>query len=126
HFHGAHIHAHPHSHDGGAEHHASEVDPPHWLGAPFVKLGWFHSLRPLLVGIVHGLGGSPAVALLGPGTIRNPQWAICYLLLFGLGTIAGMMLLTMAFAVPFTLSGNRFAWLNRTMGTGTGIGRAHA
>jgi hypothetical protein len=42
-------------------------------------------------------------------------------LLFGLGTIAGMMLLTMAFAVPFTLSGNRFAWLNRTMVTGTGL-----
>jgi hypothetical protein len=121
HFHGAHIHAHPHSHDGGAEHHASEVDPPHWLGAPFVKLGWFHSLRPLLVGIVHGLAGSAAVALLVLGTIRNPQWAICYLLLFGLGTIAGMMLLTMAFAVPFTLSGNRFAWLNRTMVTGTGL-----
>jgi hypothetical protein len=121
HFHGAHIHAHPHSHDGGADHHASEVDPPHWLGAPLVKLGWFHSLRPLLVGIVHGLAGSAAVALLVLGTIRNPRWAIFYLLLFGLGTIAGMMLLTLAFAVPFTLAGNRFVWLNRTMVAGTGI-----
>jgi hypothetical protein len=121
HFHGVHLHAHPHSHDGGAEHHTSEVDPPYWLVRPFAKLGWFHSLRPLLVGIVHGLAGSAAVALLVLGTIRNPRWAIFYLLLFGLGTIAGMVLLTLAFAVPFTLAGNRFAWLNRTMVTATGL-----
>jgi high-affinity nickel-transport protein len=121
HFHGGKIHAHPHSHDCGRQHHAKEVDPPHWLADPFVKLGWFHSLRPLLVGIVHGLAGSAAVALLVLGTIREPRWAIFYLLLFGMGTIAGMMLLTLAFAVPVTLAGNRFAWISRTMVTGTGV-----
>jgi high-affinity nickel-transport protein len=73
------------------------------------------------VGIVHGLAGSAAVALLVLGTIRNPRWAIFYLLLFGLGTIAGMMLLTLAFAVPYTLAENRFAWLSRTMVAGTGL-----
>jgi hypothetical protein len=121
HFHGAHLHAHAHSHEGGAEHHASEVDPPHWLRAPFIKLGWFHSLRPLLVGIVHGLAGSAAIALLVLGTIRDPRWAILYLLIFGAGTIAGMMLLTLAFAVPYTFAGNRFTWMSRAMVTGTGI-----
>ena len=125
HFHGAHLHVHPHSHGGahgsGAEHHPNEVDPPHWLQAPFVGLGWFHSLRPLLVGIVHGLAGSAAVALLVLGTIRSPRWAIFYLLIFGLGTIAGMMLLTLAFAVPFTAAGKRFLWVNRSMVTATGL-----
>ncbi len=121
HFHGGHIHAHAHSHESGVEHHAQQLEPPHWLRRPFVKLGWFHSLRPLLVGIVHGLAGSAAVALLVLGTIRNPRWAIFYLLLFGLGTIAGMMLLTLAFAVPYTLAENRFAWLSRTMVAGTGL-----
>jgi high-affinity nickel-transport protein len=121
HFHGARIHVHPHSHEGEAQHHAEEVEPPHWLRKPFVRLGWFHSLRPLLVGIVHGLAGSAAVALLVLGTIRNPRWAIFYLLLFGVGTIAGMMLLTLAFAVPVTLAGNRFAWIHRSMVTGTGL-----
>jgi len=121
HFHGGHIHAHAHSHESGVEHHARQLEPPHWLRRPFVKLGWFHSLRPLLVGIVHGLAGSAAVALLVLGTIRNPLWAIFYLLLFGLGTIAGMMLLTLAFAVPYTFAENRFAWLSRTMVAGTGL-----
>jgi len=122
HLHGGLLHAHPHSHGAGTEHHKSEVDdPPHWLAAPFAKLGWFHSLRPLLVGIVHGLAGSAAVALLVLGTIRSPRWAIFYLLLFGLGTIVGMMLITLAFAVPVTLAGTRFVWLNRGLVTGTGI-----
>jgi hypothetical protein len=120
HFHGPHLHAHSHTHEGGIQHHAKEIDPPHWLRRPFVRLGWFHSLRPLLVGIVHGLAGSAAVALLVLGTIRSPRWAIFYLLLFGLGTIAGMMLLTLAFAVPVTLAGNRFAWISSGMITGTG------
>jgi hypothetical protein len=61
------------------------------------------------------------VALLGLGTIRSPRWAIFYLLLFGLGTIAGMMLLTLAFAVPLTLAGKRFAWISRSMIAGTGV-----
>jgi high-affinity nickel-transport protein len=121
HFHGGKIHVHPHSHQGSTQHHAKEVDPPHWLAEPFVKLGWFHSLRPLLVGIVHGLAGSAAVALLVLGTIHDARWAIFYLLLFGIGTIIGMMLITLAFAVPVTVAGNRFAWVSRTMVTGTGV-----
>jgi len=121
HFHGAKIHVHLHSHEGGAQHHAEEIEPPHWLAEPFVKLGWFHSLRPLFIGIVHGLAGSAAVALLVLGTIRQPKWAILYLLIFGVGTIVGMMLMTLAFAVPFTVAGKRFAWLNRGMVTATGL-----
>jgi ABC-type nickel/cobalt efflux system permease component RcnA len=121
HFHGARIHSHPHSHESGTEHHANEVDPPRWLQGPFKGLGWFHSLRPLFVGVVHGLAGSAAVALLVLGTIRNPRWAVFYLLLFGLGTIAGMMLLTLAFAAPFMLARNRFPWMSRAMVAGTGL-----
>jgi len=115
------VHFHPHSHEASAEHHPQEIEPPHWLRAPFAKLGWFHSLRPLWIGIVHGLAGSAAVALLVLGTIRSPRWAAFYLLIFGLGTVVGMMLMTLAFAVPMTVAGNRFAWMSRGVVTATGV-----
>ena len=47
--------------------------------------------------------GAPAVALLVLTTIRNYHWAIAYLLIFGVGTIAGMMLITMSLASAFTM-----------------------
>jgi high-affinity nickel-transport protein len=81
----------------------------------------FHSLRPLLIGIVHGLAGSAAVALLVLSTIHDPRWAVFYLLIFGVGTIAGMMLITAAMSLPFSYAGTRFAWLNRGLVTGSGL-----
>ena len=71
----------------------------------------FHILRPLVVGIVHGLAGSAAVALLVLTTISRPSWAIGYLLIFGLGTVAGMMLITAAIALPFAYSLQHFVQL---------------
>src|SRR5215470_11572784 len=127
HSHGDYAHVHPHSHGAATsdraagEHHGAEVEPPHWLRAPFARLGIFHSLRPLLIGVVHGLAGSAAVALLVLGTIREPRWALFYLLVFGLGTIVGMMLMTLAFAVPLTVAGNRFTWVNNGLVTATGV-----
>src|ERR1017187_8099774 len=83
--------------------------------------GLYHVLRPLLVGIVHGLAGSAAVALLVLSTVREPTWAMAYLLVFGVGTVAGMMLITAAMALPFSFVGNRFAWLNRCLVIASGL-----
>ena len=58
-------------------------------------------MRPLIVGIVHGLAGSAAVALLVLTTIHDPGLAVFYLLIFGAGTIVGMMLMTMVISLPF-------------------------
>lgn len=85
------------------------------------RLGRFEFFRPLLVGIVHGLAGSAAVALLVLTTIGNPYAAIAYLLVFGVGTIAGMMLITATIAVPFAYTGKRFATLNRGMSIASGL-----
>jgi high-affinity nickel-transport protein len=63
--------------------------------------------RPLLVGVVHGLAGSAAVALLVLATIRAPWAAAAYLLMFGLGTIVGMMIVTALLAVPALYAGER-------------------
>lgn len=85
------------------------------------QLGLFHSLRPLLIGLVHGLAGSAAVALLVLSTIRNPYWATLYLLIFGVGTIIGMMLMTTAIAVPLTYGGKRFSRLDEYLATASGL-----
>jgi hypothetical protein len=121
HEHNSHMHLHWHSHGAGIEHHTASLTPPARMRAPFARLGVFHTLRPLLVGIVHGLAGSAAVALLVLSTIRDPKWAVLYLLIFGVGTIAGMMLITVAIALPFSFAGYKFAWLNKGLITTSGL-----
>jgi hypothetical protein len=121
HEHGSQLHYHWHSHRLSGEHHGDSLQAPKQVRAGFAKLGLFHTLRPLLVGIVHGLAGSAAVALLVLSTIKNPTWAVFYLLIFGVGTIAGMMLITLVLALPFSYAGARFSWLNRGLITGSGL-----
>jgi len=115
------LHYHWHAHQREQEHHADSLSAPKWLASPVAQLGWFHTLRPFFIGIVHGLAGSAAVALLVLATIRDPRWSIPYLLVFGVGTIAGMMLITMAISLPFSFAGTRFASLNRGLITGSGL-----
>jgi hypothetical protein len=121
HEHGSQLHLHWHSHQPGKDHHAESLAPPKWTQPSATRLGLFHTLRPLFVGLVHGLAGSAAVALLVLTTIRDPRWAVLYLLIFGVGTIAGMMLITAAIALPFSFAGYRFAWLNKSLVVGSGV-----
>lgn len=58
-------------------------------------------IRSVLIGVVHGMAGSAAVALLVMAAIGRSTWALLYLLLFGLGTVIGMMLITLLIGVPF-------------------------
>jgi len=121
HEHNHHVHYHWHAHQPAKEHHADSLPLPKPLEKPLARLGLFHTLRPLFIGIVHGLAGSAAVALLVLSTIRDPRWGVFYLLIFGVGTVAGMMLITCAMALPFSYAGTRFSWLNRGLITGSGI-----
>ncbi len=63
--------------------------------------------RPFLVGIVHGLAGSAAVALLVLATIRGTMPALAYLFVFGLGTVLGMVAVTVILAAPALYVGAR-------------------
>ena len=122
HGHGDYVHSHSHGHGGKETHgHAEDATPVGWMDRTFGRLGLYQVLRPLTVGIVHGLAGSAAVALLVLTTIRVATWAVFYLLVFGLGTVAGMMLITAAIAVPFKFSEARFARLNRGLGLASGL-----
>jgi high-affinity nickel-transport protein len=77
--------------------------------------------RPLLVGVVHGLAGSAAVALLVLSTIRTAGWALGYLVVFCVGTVGGMMLLTTALSLPFAFTVQRFERVNAWLGRATGF-----
>jgi hypothetical protein len=121
HEHGSRLHLHWHSHLPGKNHHGESLTPPDWLRGPAARLGLFHTLRPLFVGLVHGLAGSAAVALLVLSTIHEPRWAVLYLLIFGGGTLAGMMLVTAAISLPVSFAGYRFRWLSQSLVVGSGL-----
>jgi ABC-type nickel/cobalt efflux system permease component RcnA len=77
------------------------------------KLGLYQTIRPLVVGLIHGLAGSAAVALLVLSTIKSPLWSTAYLLVFGFGTMVGMMLMTAAISVPLVYTGKKFFTINQ-------------
>ena len=76
--------------------------------------------RPFLVGVVHGLAGSAAAVLLIVPLIPDPRWAVVYLLVFGLGTVAGMTLITLSIAAPSLLVASRMAGMQRSLRLASG------
>ncbi len=64
-------------------------------------------LRALCIGVVHGLAGSAAVALLVVATVPSAQWAIAYHAVFGTGSIRGMVTMTAVVALPTLYSFGR-------------------
>ena len=121
HSHGDYVHTHTHGHSPEAHSHSPEATPLSWLDRTLGGIGLYQILRPLLVGIVHGLAGSAAVALLVLTTIRNVKWAVAYLLVFGCGTIVGMMLITVSMALPFAYSSKRSPRLQRGLRIASGL-----
>lgn len=120
HLHGDYVHSHVHGHEPAYHGHAEEAVPPARLDRWFGGSRFYQALRPLIIGTVHGLAGSAAVALLVLPIIHDSIWALAYLLIFGVGTIAGMMLITAAIAVPVSYS-TRFQFLHRHLGMAAGV-----
>ena len=78
--------------------------------------------RAFGVGLVHGLAGSAAVALLVLATVKDARWGALYLLVFGLGTLAGMTLVTTSFAAPLSLAQARWPTFGKSARLVTGLG----
>jgi high-affinity nickel-transport protein len=86
---------------------AADAASLRWPRRLIARFGYYQLLRPLAIGLVHGLAGSAAVALLVLSMIHSPAWAIAYLVVFGFGTVLGMMLMTTVMAIPVALTGRK-------------------
>jgi high-affinity nickel permease len=94
-------HLHSHEHDGA--HHAhlhrheerEDHEHTHWMRL---------SVRPLCIGMVHGLAGSAALLLIVLSTVQTLWQGILYITVFGVGSIAGMVLIGFLISVPMVLS----------------------
>jgi len=123
HTHGDTAHSHPHVHVGVGEDVDDRTHHDHRIAADKIPAFW--TRRPLLksfgVGLVHGLAGSTAIALLILSAIPQPIWATLYLVIFCVGTIIGMGLITVAIATPFVVASRRVSWLHQGLVTGSGL-----
>ncbi len=118
------IHFHAHKHEGGNRHihahsHQDEKthDParhshPHLKGMP---------LRALVVGMMHGLAGSAALVLLTTQTIEPVSTKVVYIVLFGLGSMIGMAVLSAAIAVPMRYVAGSMTWAYNSLSAMLGL-----
>ena len=122
--HGRVMHSHPHTHAGAADHGHLRLAPE----GESASHGWlleFAARRPLprsfAVGLIHGLAGSAAIALIVLSAIPRPLWAVAYLSVFCAGVVLGMAILTTAIATPFLVAARRLEWLHRGLVAGSGM-----
>jgi high-affinity nickel-transport protein len=112
---GPHPHEHAHLHGHGTD---AALDGLRDLRDTF---GWYQLGRPVVVGLIHGLAGSAAIALLVLATIPDPRQALAYLVIFCAGVAAGMAVLTTVIGLPFLVSRTRSERINRLLTLGTGV-----
>ena len=117
---GRRVHTHPHVHDGFAHAHIhfheeddahavsnavrEPFEPSHHHAARFT--GW----RSMVVGVVHGLAGSAAVTLLVLSEVvsgGSRALGMAYLLVFGVGSIGGMVLMSTVISLPLVFTTRR-------------------
>lgn len=106
HAHGAVTHTHLHTHND-----ESETAESHHRLSP----------RSVLVGMVHGLAGSAALMLMIVPLIPSTVVALLYIVIFGVGSIAGMMAMSLLIGLPFHFTALRFKFLNAGIRVAAGL-----
>jgi len=109
-FKNSHVHTHQHKH---LHTHQSSGDHKH-------RYKNVTYLRSTFIGLVHGLAGSGAMVLLTISTVKSIEEAAIYILIFGAGTVIGMLFFTTIIGIPFVLSKKRGA-ISGTLGMATGV-----
>lgn len=115
------IHRHAHSHDGSAHVHF-HVHHPGADNAHQHKHVLAFGARPFLVGLVHGLAGSAGLMILILSTITSVLAGFAYIIVFGLGSTAGMLLMSSLISLPFVWTGTRCRWLVQGLQLTVGCG----
>src|SRR4051812_35718866 len=102
------IHLHVHDHDGHRHAHVHSHEKN-------VQERSHHKLSPrsVFVGMVHGLAGSGAFMLFLLPSIHSTTLALFFIVIFGIGSIGGMMAMSLLIALPFHFTVSRFGMLNR-------------
>ncbi|MBI2660329.1 sulfite exporter TauE/SafE family protein [Candidatus Woesearchaeota archaeon] len=77
--------------------------------------------KSLAIGLVHGLAGSAALTLLVLAGINSTMLGLIYILLFGLGSMLGMVLVSAAISLPFKLIPNKLQIAQKLLKLSTGI-----
>jgi high-affinity nickel-transport protein len=126
------VHSHPHTHERRGRSHShlhahSALDDEdftthdHLMSAKLAETISGRSLtKSFAVGLVHGLAGSAAIALLVTAAIPSPWWATLYVTIFCGGVMIGMMLITTAVGAPFVLAAQRLAGIHRRLSLAAG------
>jgi hypothetical protein len=117
---GVHVHRHAHVHGGSAHSHVRLH-----VGVEHVHDHW-HLLRagrkPLLVGMLHGMAGSGVLMVLVLSALPSPGSMLLYILVFGLGSTAGMLLLSGLIGIPFAATASRLPRAHITIQALAGAG----
>lgn len=110
------IHFHSHAHRDGHTHfhaHGHQHETRHDRSAHDHEVPDDNRMRALFVGMMHGMAGSAALIVLTLSQTSSPWLGLGYIALFGVGSIAGMALLSVAISIPLRESARKLTWLNR-------------
>ncbi len=105
------LHVHKHSH-AGKEHEHLHIHRDGENDGTETHHGFSFQPRALIIGMIHGLAGSAALMLLVIPTIDSRTVGLLYIAIFGIGSIAGMAIMTFLVGLPFRLSMLRYGQFN--------------
>ncbi len=105
-------HFHAHSHQGEGSHQQSSHQHSHHKTFPY---------RTLLIGFMHGMAGSAALILITMETVDSLWAGMLYMLLFGLGSMLGMAIISVIIAIPLRASASGLTWMFNGLQLGISI-----
>jgi ABC-type nickel/cobalt efflux system permease component RcnA len=111
------VHVHEHSHEGVSHVHIHfhESQTRHKAERKHSHAVSVVGIKPVLIGMMHGLAGSGALTLLVLTQIDSAWVGFLYLAIFGVGSIVGMLLMSSLIGLPFALSSRGLSSLHHRM-----------